>query len=334
MLASAAKTMAQANDTVCAFSATKVYRVLPTPGSTYFWNVECGTIISNNVHADSIVVAWCNTPGTYHVKVVERNKGGCWGDTVSTQVVVDPKMHLSIFGPAQECVGEPVWLYASGASSYQWNTGETTSNIYEHLQDTNTTFRVIGKNICETDTASFTIKVHPRPTASFTYTPQEPIVDEQINLHYTGKGATDWTWYVSNQQDIPGDMTDPEISFDQKGIKNVTLVSENQFGCTDTAIENLNIIYESKIFVPDVFTPDGNGINDSFKAIGFNLKNIHMKIYNRWGEQIFESFGVNDAWDGTFKGETVMEGVYIYTIDAEATDGEHYYLNGNVTVMY
>ena len=334
ILVTSIRVKAQTIDTVCAFSQTKVYKVIPTPGSKYFWSVDCGKIVSSNIHADSIVVQWCNNPGMYHVKVIEQNRLGCWGDTVSTSVVVNPKMHLSIFGPAQQCVGQPVWLYASGASSYQWNTGDTSSHIYEKLLDTNTTFRVIGRNMCETDTASFTIKVHPAPVASFTYAPQEPIVNEPVNLHYTGTGATDWTWYINNQQVINGNVTNPEISFYEKGNMEIELVTMNQYGCTDTSIFTLKVGYEFKFFAPSVFSPNGDGINDSFKAIGYNLKSIHMQIYNRWGEKIYESFGVNDAWDGTFKGQQVMDGVYIYMIDGEATDGEHAYLNGNVSVLH
>jgi len=334
MVTAVSRLEAQANDTVCAISMTKVYRVIPTPGSSYFWSVECGKIISPNPHADSIVVAWCNTPGTYKVKVVEQTKKGCWGDTASTLVTVTPKMHLDIFGPSQECVGSSVWLYASGAMSYEWNTGQTTSNIYAQLKDTNTTFTVTGKNLCETDTASFTIKVHPRPTADFTVNPQGPAVNDIVDLHYLGKGATDWTWYVDGQQDITGAISNPEVSFATKGNKKITLVSVNQFGCFDTMIRDIKVKYQADVFVPTSFTPNQDGTNENFKAVGYNLKSIHMQIYNRWGEMIFESFGVNDSWNGTYKGEQVSDGVYVWLIDAQATDDEHYYLNGNVTVMH
>ncbi len=328
------KTFAQAIDTVCANANAKVYRVIPTPGSTYYWTVDCGKIVSPNPNADSIQVAWCNNPGTYTIKVVERNKAGCWGDTMKTQVVVNPKMHLDIYGPDQLCVGQPVWLTASGANSYQWSTGESTSNIVIHLKDTFNTIRVIGKNVCETDTANWSIRVNPRPAANFTYSPKDPIVDEAVFLNYTGTGATDWTWYITNEPAVAGSVKEYETSFREKGYHTVKLVSENQFGCSDTISYTIHIGYDSRIYVPNAFTPDGNGINDSFKAVGFNIKSIHMTIFNRWGEKLFESYGVNDAWDGTFKGQPVMDGVYIYMIDAEATDGEHYYLHGNVTLFY
>ena len=327
------KLYSQSFDTICAQSQVKVYRVKSNPGSNYYWSVNGGQIISSNIHADSIKVLWGNTPGIYEVKVIEQTILGCLGDTARISVAVNPKMHLNIQGPAELCIGQPVWLTASGANVYKWSTGESDSNIIVYLKDTFNKIQVIGKNSCETDTATWTIKVHPRPSASFTTTPQNPMVDESVFMQYTGQGATNWTWYADNQQLINGSVSEYETSFNEKGNKSLMLVSRNQFGCSDTFIDVIHIKYDYKISVPSIFTPDGNGINDSFKAIGFNLKSIHTIIYNRWGEKIYESFGVNDAWDGTFKGKPVINGVYVYMIDAEATDGEHTYLNGNVTVM-
>jgi len=129
-------------------------------------------------------------------------------------------------------------------------------------------------------------------------------------------------------------VTDPEYSFSKKGDKLVTLVAVNGAGCTDTITYNVHVTYDTKIFVPNSFTPNGDGINDVFKAVGYNLESIHTQIYNRWGELIYESFGVNDSWDGTFKGVKVIEGVYPYMIEAKATDGEPIYLSGNITVLY
>ena len=130
------KSFAQAFDTICTSSQVKVYRVMPTPGSVYFWSVEGGRIISPDIHADSIKVSWCSKPGTYEVKVIEQNSLGCWGDTAITSVVVNPKMQLNISGLTELCVGQPVLLSASGASAYRWSTGETASQITVNLHDT------------------------------------------------------------------------------------------------------------------------------------------------------------------------------------------------------
>src|SRR5437588_12821715 len=108
LLAGNRNVKAQASDTVCAFTHRKVYKVVPTPGSKYYWTVDCGKIISGNTHADSIVVDWCNTPGTYQVKVIEQTRFGCWGDTVRTWIIVNDKIHLNLQGPSDICEGEAV----------------------------------------------------------------------------------------------------------------------------------------------------------------------------------------------------------------------------------
>jgi gliding motility-associated-like protein len=325
---------AQTSDTVCKLNYRKVYKVLPTPGSKYFWKVECGKIVSVKLHTDSIEVDWCKTPGTYQVSVIEQNKWGCWGDTVRTWVMVNGNIHLLVTGPSDICEGEPVRLNADGAQNYLWNTGETTSSIFSRPKDS-IKYRVIGYNTCEKDTAYISVKVHARPRADFTYKPKKPIlVDETVFFHYTGKGANKWVWYFGDRNAIEGTVTDPEFSFSEKGDKLVTLVATNEAGCTDTMTYSLHVTFDSKIFIPNSFTPNDDGVNDKFKAVGYNLKSIHTRVFNRWGELIYESGNMDDAWDGTYKGERVMEGVYIYMIEAQAKDGEPYYLNGNITVAY
>jgi gliding motility-associated-like protein len=333
MVAMSNEVKAQASDTVCAFSHRKVYRVIPTPGSTYYWSVDCGTIVSSNIHADSIVVDWCNTPGTYQVKVIEKTRMGCWGDTVRAWIIVNGKMHLAINGPSEICEGDPVVLQASGAVNYKWNTGETNQTIVKKPTDS-IVYKVFGYTLCDKDSATFKVNVHPRPKASFTYNPNKIFVSDTVFFHYTGTGANKWVWYFGDRNSLGGQVTDPQYSFNEKGDKIVTLVATNEAGCTDTMSYILHVGFYSKIFVPNVFTPNDDGNNDVFRAIGYNLKTLHMKIFNRWGEQIYECDGLDRSWDGTYKGEKVIEGVYLYKIEAESLDGENYYLNGNVTVLY
>jgi len=335
LLAFGNKSYSQAIDTVCYYAQQKVYRVVPTPGSTYYWTVECGTIISNNLHADSVVVSWCQNPGIYQLSVVEKTKAGCWGDTVKTWVQVEGKRNMVISGPKESCAGDPIWLTleAGGQVHYLWSTGETDSAILVRPVQT-TMYSVIGYSRCSRDTGFITIQVHPKPKADFSFKPKNPIVDENVFFHYLGTGATDWTWYFGDKNDITGTVTDPEFTFNEKGDKTVTLVVRNEFGCTDTMSYKVHVTFDSKIFIPNAFTPNSDGNNDGFKAIGFNLEKIHTQIYNRWGELIWEGFNVNDSWDGTFKGARVMEGVYIYQIDAQDKEKEHYYLSGNITVLY
>jgi len=334
LLSSYGKVSAQALDTICKKERIKTYRVMPTPGSKYFWTAECGIIISKNVNADSVVIEWCKSPGTYHLSVIEQNRFGCWGDTVRALIIINGDMNFMTSGPSEICGGDIAWLQASGADNYLWSTGEKTNQILVKSQDSVARYWVVGSNLCSRDTVNFTVNIYPKPVASFTYQPKQAKVDENIFIHYTGKNAYDWFWYFGNHDSTDANVSDPEVSFKTTGDKTVTLVARNKSGCTDTVSYRVHIAYDSKLYVPNSFTPNDDGVNDVFKAVGYNIKSFHMQIYNRWGELIFESFNMDDAWDGTFKGAKVIESVYLYMIDAHSLDNEAYYLSGPVTVIY
>lgn len=88
------------------------------------------------------------------------------------------------------------------------------------------------------------------------------------------------------------------------------------------------------IYLPNAFTPDQDGANDRFGAIGLNAESYDLKVFNRWGELIFTSTHINDKWDGTYKGKLVPEGVYVYTMYAkEAATGKAISKTGTVTLI-
>jgi gliding motility-associated-like protein len=77
----------------------------------------------------------------------------------------------------------------------------------------------------------------------------------------------------------------------------------------------VTVIPDYEIFIPNVFTPDGNGQNDSWQIFGnMNaVKQLQVMVFNRWGEKVFEGNDINFEWDGTYRGEKVPPGVYVYT---------------------
>ena len=109
----------------------------------------------------------------------------------------------------------------------------------------------------------------------------------------------------------------------------------NNYGCSITCHYEVNVhdLY-GDIFVPNAFTPDGNGINDIFKVIGKNIKVAALYVFNRWGEKVFESTNVNDGWDGTFKGKPSPAGVYTYTLQYfGGIDDKAKALKGSITLI-
>jgi gliding motility-associated-like protein len=88
-----------------------------------------------------------------------------------------------------------------------------------------------------------------------------------------------------------------------------------------------------QLYIPSAFTPNSDGLNDLFGAVGEGVEDYHLTIYNRWGNKIFESTDMNNKWDGTFKGERVELGVYTYSLSAKGIKKQQMYKSGSVTVV-
>jgi gliding motility-associated-like protein len=87
------------------------------------------------------------------------------------------------------------------------------------------------------------------------------------------------------------------------------------------------------VFIPNVFSPNGDGENDNLYIRGENIKELTFSIYSRWGELVFESTDLNAGWDGTYKGKPCDPAVYIYHVKLVFNDGTEQEKKGNVTVV-
>jgi gliding motility-associated-like protein len=118
------------------------------------------------------------------------------------------------------------------------------------------------------------------------------------------------------------------------------LWATTKYACTDSAYQEVRAFYQSKINLPNVFTPNGDGLNDKFYVIaGVEVKKVKkFQILNRWGELIFEVGDVkpNDyrySWDGTQKGKQLPQGTYVYYLIIELEDGTVESKKGSITLM-
>ncbi len=87
------------------------------------------------------------------------------------------------------------------------------------------------------------------------------------------------------------------------------------------------------IYVPNAFTPNGDRNNEKLYVRGLNLSKVHLEIYNRWGELVFETNDQSIGWDGTFKGKPADPAVFVYYLEADCADGESYFEKGNITLI-
>ena len=102
------------------------------------------------------------------------------------------------------------------------------------------------------------------------------------------------------------------------------VISTTDKGCSDTTFKVLEMRDEFTVFIPNSFTPNGDGLNDVFsiKGIGLKSETYSMDIYDRWGTLVYSTKDVMKGWDGTVKGLFVDNGIYVYKVKTIGANGE------------
>jgi len=129
---------------------------------------------------------------------------------------------------------------------------------------------------------------------------------------------------------IPG--LDRSLNTEYTAKYRVTAVSktDNDICSVSNTVEVNPELY---MYVPNAFTPNDDGLNDSFGALGYGVKDYHLVIYNRWGQLIFESDKQTDQWDGTYHGYKAPVGSYVYSIDSTGYYHDSFHKEGTVSIV-
>ena len=103
------------------------------------------------------------------------------------------------------------------------------------------------------------------------------------------------------------------------------LIAENDFGCVDTLCKLIHVIRQNSVYVPNAFTPNNDGFNEFFFPVFTypDVEKYNFMIFNRWGEQIFQSSDLTQKWDGTYKGEQVQDGIYTWKLRYKFAESLH-----------
>lgn len=176
--------------------------------------------------------------------------------------------------------------------------------------------------------------VFESPEADFYFNPDPAIQFEITEFVDISKGNPNyWEWYlegsaISNEER-------PSWTFDELGEYTVMQIIEDHNGCRDTMVHVIEVIGDFTVYVPNVFTPDGNGLNNSFRPIMMDVleEGYEFLIFNRWGEVIYQTNNLYDSWDGTYNGETVKDDVYVWKVLVRDQQSQEHEYNGHVTVL-
>jgi gliding motility-associated-like protein len=242
----------------------------------------------------------------------------------------------------------------SNQMAYRWDFGNgDTSNLQNPLNVIYPTqgkynVSVVANNTagnCK-DTSVTTVEAYPIPVAAFVTDPTKTTVAlPKFKLTNTSSinGSVfpavlnyHWDFGVANQSDDTSTAKSTLYSYGKDtATYTIRLITKSDKGCADTAYRNVYVGPDIIVFIPDAFTPDGSGPNknNTFAPVAMNYKNAVMKIYNRWGEKMYETNDLLKGWDGTANGAECQDGVYLYKISLYSMDDEIYEYSGSITLM-
>lgn len=258
-------------------------------------SVNQPVVWSTGVTASSITI---NAPGTYWAAI--SNACVSTSDTIIIAQLQRPSVSL---GPDHGiCNGDSVLLAAStAAANYVWNTGATTQSIYASQTGTYI-LQVWDDPAC---IASDTVHVLSSEVIGFTLGNDTTVCGGEVILGVPINGAT-YVWQDNS--------TDSVYYVVYSGTYAVTVTSP--CGTASDEIHINNYADECALNVPTAFTPNNDGINDKFGPIfRCPAEKMHIRIYNRWGELVYETDDVQGRWNGIYKGVNQPIGVFVYVIE-------------------
>lgn len=254
--------------------------------------------------------------------------------TKTVEVIVKPTTTVTVGTPDPICYGSSTKLEAHGGTMYSWQptnslTPPIDSVVVAHpLSNTIYTVTVNQIGYCPA-TATVEVIVNPLP---YVYAGVDTItnIDEAITLY--GIGDTQ-VGFLSNDNDPLNCNLCPIITVNPYENTCYILKGTSNQGCTNFDTVCVTVTKDWNVYIPNAFTPDGDGLNDTFSPKGYAISEIHMLIFDRWGEVIFKSDPEHQAWDGKYKGVVCAQGVYVYQIEVISMGGASLKKTGHVTVL-
>lgn len=311
------------------------------PGSTtYEWDYGDGKQFSGinpGTHEYS-------DTGTYTITLIMTNPSACNSpDTISKTISFNTIFVEANFdGPPVICekTGAVFNNKSVNAISYLWNFGDgnsSTDGNPEHIYDTAGTYTITlysyNTGTCNgVDSLSRTIDVASTPIANFRYSPLIPVTNDPVLFENVSQRATHYTWDFGDNTYSNLFTPDPKY-YKRTGTYLVCLQAQNEIGCSDTICRRVDADVYPLADLPKAFSPNGDGKNDILYVRGAGIEVVNLRIYNRWGEFIFETTDTEIGWDGTYKGKEAPVEAYAYVLNVTFIDGTTFYKKGNVTLL-
>jgi gliding motility-associated-like protein len=273
----------------------------------YIWNTGST--------ADSITVS--KPGGTYWM--VGRSSTGCVSDTTFVTITEEPDWEFTANGITEICDNDTSVLEAFGAVSYLWNTGDTTSTISVSESGI---YKITGANVrgCP-KVLAFDVVVYPLPSAGFVAS--STTVDTRHNLltfNIESAAGVQYSWNMGDGSSETGSSISHTYNQVNSALDyTITLTATDQHNCTDSTSQTIDVIP----FIPNVFTPNGDGINDTFMA------GMETEVFDRNGLKLYKG---TEGWNGDFNGRALTPDTYFYLITYTDKNGILKSVKGFITL--
>lgn len=306
------------DSTICKNASVQL---LAGGGTSYTWS-PAATL--NNPNIANPIATPTAAVTLYYVTVINNNVNTC-SNRDSVKISIKPDPVFAISQAQATCQGKPAQLTASGGDIYLWSPAAMVSNaaianpLTTAAATTNYNVTITESTCNVSKTLSTLITVNPNPVISATKSNDIDCSLDFSNLLATG--ATQYSWAPAtglSNSTVYNPVARPTTT------TQYVVTGANTFGCTGTDIITVAVTTNgaSGYYMPNTFTPNGDGKNDCFgiKLWG-GVKQLEFSIYNRYGKRVFYTTDPNQCWDGLYKSTKPLPGSYVYYIKAVTTCG-------------
>ncbi len=324
--------------TICAGQSTNINVLASagTPNYIYSWNTG-----SNS----STITVSPTTNTSYSIRVTDNN--GCTIDSTVLLNVNSLPVILFTSDKVEGC-GPLCVTFTNTTSNTQmlaWDLGngnnsnqQLTTNCYTTAGQYPATLSVTDNNGCSnTLTQNNYITVHPDPVASFAMNPNPANTNSTINFIDQSIGASAWNWNFTDASLAISNQQNPSCIYTKSGQYKVTLFVQNEFGCSDSTEETVEIIPDFSFYYPNTFTPNNDGINDIFIPINEGIESVEYQlyIYDRWGDLIFNTDDSSKGWNGKANdGNSIAQiDTYIWKLSCKDIIGNRHRYTGRINLI-
>lgn len=255
---------------------------------------------------------------------------GC--EPLDIDIFLDTKSEISFMltGSDQQIEGNTTTIKASNLMAGDYNLTMIQKNTYG----------------CETTTIlPAAIEVYATPEANFSMYNEKLVTlaerEVYLNNISTLPESTDkldylWTYTYAGEESIFSTLENPIFELPRDtGIFQLKLLASTTRGCSDSMTTTMRVVPDIIAFIPSAFTPDNKGpkSNAQFRVISAHAAEFSIEVYNKWGQRVFSSTNINEAWDGTYLGSYCQNGVYLYNVKIVNKVGEKYTYHGTVNLI-